>query len=166
MQIQEKILDAKTFKSVLGRFATGVTIVTVQENDTPHGMTVNAFSSVSLDPLLVLVCLEKDANTTSILQRTETFSVNILADHQEHLSKRFAMSENEMNRFDGISYTESAIGTPVLDNTLGYLSCTVRDTHDAGDHLIFIGEVVDMGHDDGSEHPLVYFKSRYRSLQN
>ncbi len=164
MQLQDKTIDAKAFRDVMGRFATGVTIVTVQDGDKPHGMTVNSFTSVSLDPLLILVCLDKDATTTGILQNTGRFSVNILASEQRHIAQKFADSGNEKDRFAGIDYKVSEEGTPILNNVLGYITCIVDNIVEGGDHYIFIGEVADIGVNDDDMRPLLYFRGNYNSL--
>ncbi len=164
MDYQEKIIDSSQFREVMGRFATGVTIVTVQESDVLHGMTVNSFTSVSLEPMLTLICLDKGATTTEILRRTVKFTVNILHTDQKHLARRFAESDNERDRFDGIGYTISEEGTPILDDVLGYLTCTVINIVEGGDHYIFIGEVVDLAYAENDRQPLLYYRGNYNSL--
>ncbi len=164
MEYQEKIIDSRLFRDVMGRFATGVTIVTVHETGTPHGMTVNSFTSVSLDPMLAMVCLDKGATTTEMLTRTGRFTVNMLSVDQEHLARRFAESGNERDRFNGVEYTVSEEGTPILDDVLGYVTCTVKDIVEGGDHWIFIGEVVDLGYAENDQRPLLYYRGNYNSL--
>lgn len=164
MEYQEKLIDSSLFRDVMGRFATGVTIVTVQEAGAPHGMTVNSFTSVSLDPTLVLICLDRGAATTEMLSRTGRFTVNILSVDQRHLAQRFAESENERDRFNGVEFTVSVEGTPILDDVLGYMTCTVKDIVDGGDHLIFIGEVVALGYTKRDQQPLLYYRGNYKSF--
>jgi flavin reductase (DIM6/NTAB) family NADH-FMN oxidoreductase RutF len=163
-QIQENIIDIDLFRSVMGRFATGITVVTVSENGEPHGMTVNAFSSVSLNPVLLLICLDKQALTNSILKRTGKFTVNVLTSQQERLAEVFSEQNNEGTRFDDVPYHTSALDTPILEDTLGYLECTVRDEYDSGDHTIFIGEVVDLSLGNDSVGPLLFYNSNYTSF--
>jgi flavin reductase (DIM6/NTAB) family NADH-FMN oxidoreductase RutF len=160
----QKIIDSRTFRDVMGRFTTGVTIVTVMENGVPHGMTVNSFTSVSLDPTLVLICLDKDSTTSNILNRSGRFTVNILTDKQENLARQFAESGNERDRFDGVEYTTSEEETPVLHNTLGNITCIVKNTVEGGDHLIFIGEVVDLEFTEEESKPLLYYRGKFKSL--
>jgi 3-hydroxy-9,10-secoandrosta-1,3,5(10)-triene-9,17-dione monooxygenase reductase component len=164
MEYKEKIVDTRLFRDVMGRFVTGITLVTVYEDGYPHGMTVNSFTSVSLDPALILVCLDKNATTTDIVQRTGRFAVNILGADQEYLARRFADIENERDRFKDIAYSLSGEETPILNDALGFLSCTVKDAVDGGDHVIFIAEVVDLAHDDDDRRPLVYYRGNYKSL--
>ena len=157
------MLDADTFRSVLGRFASGVTIVTVRDgNGRDHGMTVSAFSSVSLVPPLVLVCIEKTASTHDPLLAASHFGVNVLAAHQEPLSRRFA-SDDEDKRFDGVGYTRGVTGAVLLDDVLAYLECERVGEHSAGDHTIVVGEVqVAIANPD---RPLLYYRGGYAQLE-
>ncbi|HEX6048516.1 MAG TPA: flavin reductase family protein [Gemmatimonadaceae bacterium] len=156
-------LDPDTFRSVLGRFATGVTIVTVRGNDgRDHGMTVNAFSSVSLVPPLVLVCIDHVASTHSHLLASSHFAVNILAAHQEAISRRFAGDDEHM-RFDGIGYSRGLTGAALLDDVLAHVECLRVAQHDAGDHTIVIGEVQSAV--AYSERPLLYYRGGYAQLE-
>jgi 3-hydroxy-9,10-secoandrosta-1,3,5(10)-triene-9,17-dione monooxygenase reductase component len=164
MEYKEKIVDTRLFRDVMGRFVTGITLVTVYEDGYPHGMTVNSFTSVSLDPALILVCLDKNATTTDVVQRTGRFAVNILSADQEHLARQFADDENERDRFKGLTYTLSDEETPILNDVLGFLSCTVKDAVDGGDHVIFIAEVADLAHDDDDRKPLAYYRGNYKTL--
>ncbi len=164
MHLQEKTIDSRTFREVMGRFTTGVTVVTVRDEEKPHGMTVNSFTSVSLDPLLILVCLDKGATTTDMLLRTRRFSVNILTAEQKRLAQRFAESGNEQDRFNGIDYSLSEEGTPILSGVLGHLTCTVDKVVESGDHYIFIGEVVDLGSGDDKMTPLLFYRGNYNVL--
>lgn len=154
-------IDPALFRSVLGRFATGVTVVTARDADgRDHGMTVSAFSSVSLDPPLVLCCIEHEAAMHPVLERTETFAVNILSASQEALSRRF--SERELERFDGIGYERAQDGAPLLDGVLAYLECRTVARHEAGDHTIVIGEVENAEAYGGA--PLLYYRGGYNQL--
>jgi len=164
MQYEEKIIDSRLFRDVMGRFATGITVVTVQESGIPHGMTVNSFTSVSLNPLLVLICLDKVAKTTEMLHRTGLFTVNILSAEQIDIARRFAESGNEIDRFTGIDYYRSDAGTPVLQNTLANLTCSVKDAIDGGDHTIYIGEVLDLEYNEDNKKPLVFYLGNYTSI--
>jgi 3-hydroxy-9,10-secoandrosta-1,3,5(10)-triene-9,17-dione monooxygenase reductase component len=157
-------VDSSSFRTVMGRFATGVTIVTVSNNGKPHGMTVNAFSSVSLDPTLILICLERQTLTAAVIRQTGTFAINILTSRQKRLAEIFSEANNEASRFDNVSYGLSAQGLPVLKDTLGYLECVLRDEYDGGDHFIFIGEVVGLSLEKDSNAPLLYYKSDYTTL--
>ena len=154
-------IDPALFRSVLGRFTTGVTVVTARDAEgRDHGMTVSAFSSVSLDPPLVLCCIERRAAMHSVLEQAKSFAVNILSASQEALSRRF--SEREHDRFDGIGYERAQGGAALLDGVLGYLECRVLARHDAGDHSIFMGEVENAEAHRGA--PLVYYRGGYNQL--
>lgn len=150
------------FRGALGRFASGVTVVTTRgADDFLHGITVSAFSSVSLNPPLVLVCIDKRAGSHDAFTETETFVVNILCEDQQHLSDRFA--SHLPDKFDGIEYTETADGIPVLTGALANLHCRLASAHDAGDHTIFVGEILESTVADGK--PLVYFYGNYQKLK-
>ena len=153
-------LDPDAFRAVLGRFASGVTVVTTHENERDHGMTVSAFSSVSLDPPLVMVCIGDDASLRPVVERAEYFGVSILAAAQEALSRRFAA---HVNRFDGIGFTRGEHGAAMLDGALAWLECRVAARHQAGDHLIVVGEVESAGAAD--ERPLLYYRGGYAQLE-
>jgi flavin reductase (DIM6/NTAB) family NADH-FMN oxidoreductase RutF len=156
-------LDPDTFRSVLGRFATGVTIVTVRDGDgRDHGMTVNAFSSVSLVPPLVLVCIDRAASSHGPLLAASHFAVNILAAHQEAISRRFS-GVDEHHRFDGIGYSRGLTGAALLDDVLAHVECLRVAQHEAGDHTIVVGEVQTAV--SFSERPLLYYRGGYAQLE-
>ncbi|HEX6057630.1 MAG TPA: flavin reductase family protein [Gemmatimonadaceae bacterium] len=154
-------IDSALFRSVLGRFASGVTVVTTRDADgRDHGMTVSAFSSVSLEPPLVLCCIERRATMHPVLERARTFAVNILSASQEALSRRFSERENE--RFDGIGYERGQSGAALLEGVLAYLECRIVARHEAGDHTIFVGEVENADAHRGT--PLLYYRGGYAQL--
>ena len=145
----------------MGRFASGVTVVTVKgEDDRPNGMTVSAFSSVSLDPPLILVCIDKRAGVHDYLKEGNHFAVNILGEEQEVISRRFASKAED--RFDGIGYKDGTTGAPLLDGAIAYLECRVVHEHAGGDHTIVVGEVIFANATDGK--PLAYFRGGYAQL--
>ena len=155
-------VDPDGFRAVLGRFATGVTVVTTRDAaGVDHGMTVSAFGSASLVPPLVVVCLDRLAHTLPVLAQAGFFAVNILAQGQEALSRRFAWQET--GRFDGIGYTRGQSGAVLLDETLAWLECRVVARHDAGDHVVFLG-AVDAA-EARSERPLLYYRGGYAGLE-
>lgn len=155
-------LDPATFRSVLGRFASGVTVVTaVDDAGQDHGMTVTAFSSLSLDPSLILVCIADDATLHPFLERLTHFAVNILSADQEAISRRFAAEE--LNRFDGVGYTRSASGVPLIDDALAHLECRVHARIPGGDHTILVGEVDSAVARDAR--PLLYYRGGYAQLE-
>ncbi len=147
------------YKKVLGSFGTGVTIVTSCAGDRIHGMTVSAFTEVSLDPPLVLVCADKTSNTHPVIAEGKVFAVNILARDQEELSNRFASKKDEDKRFDGIDYEVGETGAPLIAGTVASLDCRVVEAHDAGDHVIYIGEVQALRVSD--REPLLYLRGSY-----
>ncbi len=157
-------ITAKEFKAALGRFASGVTVITV---DTPagevHGMTASAFCSVSLRPPLVLVCIDHLAETYLHVRERRQFGVSILKQGQEALSEFFADPERNREAGErlGIKYHRLKSGTVVLQNALANLDCSVRDAYEAGDHTIFVGQVQEIALGEGA--PLLYFRGRYRS---
>ena len=156
------MIDSDLFRAVLGRFATGITVITaVDEAATPHGMTVSAFSSLSLDPPLILVCVANDATMAPLLARANSFAVNVLSDGQEALSRRFAGKIDD--RFAGVGYRAGEQGNPLLDDVLAWLECRIVARHPAGDHVIVVGRVEDAGVHDGR--PLLYYRGGYAQLE-
>lgn len=156
-------LDPDSFRSVLGRFASGITVVTTrdaQERDV--GMTVSAFCSVSLHPPLVQVTVDRVASMFDALRAAERFGVNVLASDQEALSRRFAAVDS-MHRFDGIGYTRGESRVVLLDDALAHLECRLVAQHPAGDHTIFVGEVERAAARDAR--PLLYYRGGYAQLE-
>ena len=157
-------IAAELFKEVCRRWTTGVTIVTARAGDRIHGMTVSAFTEVSLDPPLVLVCADKSANTRPLIDEGRVFAVNVLAVGQEALSNRFASKEDEWQRFEGLDWETAKTGAPLLPGTVAGLDCRVVATHDAGDHVIFVGEV-EWARFDAEGEPLLYSGGGYGSFR-
>lgn len=154
-------VDTNLFRAVMSRFATGVTVVTTCKGTERHGITVNAFTSVSLDPPLVLICIDRTSHVHDILIESGVFAVNILAEEQQHLSDCFAgHSEYRFRDFCGATFHTDITGAPVLDGTLGHVDCRVVDVFPGGDHSIIVGrvEALDSGESDD---PLLYYRSRY-----
>lgn len=156
-------IDPDSFRSVLGRFASGITVVTAVDGEGRDvGMTVSAFSSVSLKPPLIQVCIDKTSSTHDALMQAERFGVNILSAEQESLSRRFA-SIDSSHRFDGIGYERGESGVVLLADALGHLECCLIARHDAGDHTMFIGEVDRAAAGDGR--PMLYYRGGYTQLE-
>ena len=153
-------ISSDAFKQLCGRWTTGVTIVTSRHGDTVHGMTVSAFTEVSLDPPLVLVCADKASNTHPVIEGAGVFAVNLLARGQEALSNRFASKEQEWQRFDGLSLDTGITGAPILQGTVGAFDCRVAAAHDAGDHMLYVGRVEWLRVDESLE-PLLYQAGTY-----
>ncbi|MDO8502574.1 MAG: flavin reductase family protein [Gemmatimonadaceae bacterium] len=155
-------VDQDSFRSVLGRFATGVTVVTtVDASGRDVGMTVSAFASVSLNPPLVLICVDHAASIYDVLSKASHFIVNILSEGQEALARRFA--ESGQNRFDGIGYDRGQTGAAILDEVLGYIECKVVTRREAGDHDILTGAVEVAVANEGK--PLLYYRGGYAQLE-
>lgn len=155
-------VDPELFRSALREWASGVTVVTSRRDDEIHGMTVSAFSSVSLDPPLVLVCADKSSNTHGLIADSAIFAVHVLRRDQEALSNRFASKREEDRRFEGIDWTTAATGAPVLPGAVAVLDCRVVAAHDAGDHVIYVGSVEAARVDAGE--PLLYHGGAYGAL--
>jgi flavin reductase len=153
---------AADLKRVLARRASGVAIVTARAGDRIHGMTISAFTEVSLDPPLVLVCADKSSNTHPLIAEGRVFAVNLLAREQEELSNRFASKVDEDRRFEGLAFDRGATGAPLLAEALAVLDCRVVAAHDAGDHVIYVGRVEGLRSSD--REPLVYYAGAYQSL--
>lgn len=153
-------IDQARFRQALGRFASGVTVVTTALEGRPYGMTVSSFSSLSLTPPLVLVCIDKTVSSHAVISAAGGFVVNVLEQSQEHLSRRFAAREED--KFNGIAWSSGQLGLPVLDDVLAAIECRLHATLPGGDHTIFVGEVIDA--EVGSGAPLLYYRGGYHEL--
>lgn len=151
------------FRSVLGRFPSGVTVVTTKNGaGADEGMTVSAFCSVSLGPPLVLICIEKNASAYEALTTASGFVVNILEATQEQIARRFSIVD--IDRFEGVGYSRSPTGLAVLDDVIGVIECATLAMHDAGDHTIIVGEVEAARAQSGT--PLLYYRGGYAQLEH
>jgi flavin reductase (DIM6/NTAB) family NADH-FMN oxidoreductase RutF len=156
-------IDPDSFRSVLGRFASGITIVTTLDaQGRDVGMTVSAFASASLQPPLISVCIGHAASMHGALHTADRFGVNILASDQEALSRRFAAVESS-HRFEGIGYERGESGVVLLDDALAHMECVRVAQHEAGDHTLFIGEVERAVARDAR--PLLYYRGGYAQLE-
>lgn len=153
-------IEHAEFRRVMGHLATGVVVVATRdpENGAPCGLTANAVASVSLEPTLVLVCIDKEATSHQPLLDAGIFSINVLSQMQERIARRFAEWE-AARKFEGIAYRQEASGAPVLEDSLAWLDCRVWSTYPGGDHTIVVGEVL-MG-DAREGDPLVYYRGGY-----
>ncbi len=150
-------------RGAMGRFATGVTVVTLlDDRDVPQGFTVNSLTSVSLAPPLVLVCVDHSANILRCFSKNCTFMVNVLSEDQEEISSRFASKAED--KFAGIAYEAGKLGPPRIQGCLGYLECRITNQYPGGDHVIFIGEVevTELGPEGGK--PLLFYAGKYARL--
>lgn len=155
------MLDSAELRRVMGLFATGVTIITTRDGrGNFYGLTANAVTSLSLVPPLLIVCIDRKAETFLHFYDSKTFVVNILAADQAALSTRFAQSGGD--KFGGVPHRIGKLGAPVLEGVLGHLECRIVETHEGGDHVIHVGEVEHAESPGGP--PLLFFQGRYRQL--
>jgi flavin reductase (DIM6/NTAB) family NADH-FMN oxidoreductase RutF len=161
-------VDVGAFREAMGSFPTGVTVVTVTSGDgSKHGITVNSFSSVSLDPMLVLVCLNGTSRGVGLIERAGVFAVNVLSARQQDISRWFAnrCRPPGSTMFDGVPFEPGVTGCPVLVDAAASFECRLRQSHHAGDHLIMLGEVVALIHRPQLE-PLIFHAGGYKSLEH
>jgi flavin reductase (DIM6/NTAB) family NADH-FMN oxidoreductase RutF len=155
------MFDAKELRRVMGLFATGVTVITTRDRDgRVYGLTANAVTSLSLVPPLLLICVDRKAESHPHFFDSRCFIVNILAEHQGDVSARFAKSGGD--KFTGVPYRLGRQNTPILEGTLGHVECSIVETHEGGDHVIHIGAVEHAEFRGGR--PLIFFQGRYREL--
>jgi len=159
--------DALRFREVMSRFATGVSVVTTLDGARPAGITVNALSSVSLDPPLVMVALDRSRFITPMVRTHGRYAVNVLGEGQSALSDCFAHAPVSPSReeFCGASWHAGSAGLPLLDGAIATLECTVVETFSAGDHDLFIGRVDDLANEGEHPMPLLYYRRRYLRVQ-
>jgi flavin reductase (DIM6/NTAB) family NADH-FMN oxidoreductase RutF len=156
-------IEQQLFRRVCGKFATGITVLTLcDRNGAPHGMTVNSFTSVSLDPPIILVCIDLKASILSRFEPSARFAINVLHEGQQELSTCFA--RNVRDRFEGLEWRPGETGAPILPGVLATLECSVTQMVEAGDHVIVLGKVLHASWGEGE--PLIYFNSSYRALRS
>ncbi len=154
------MFEAREFRSVMGSFATGVTIATAALPDgTKAGVTVNSFTSVSLSPPLVMFCLDKRALSYQVFHKAKGYAINVLSAEQEHISRAFAVPGQGPERWSHGTYSVGESGSPLLDDTLATIDCSLYAQHDAGDHVILVGQVLTLSRREGK--PLLYWNSGY-----
>jgi flavin reductase (DIM6/NTAB) family NADH-FMN oxidoreductase RutF len=159
------------YREVLGRFVTGVTVVTALDDrgdrSQPWGTTVNAFSAVSIDPLIVLVCIGRERSIGPILSRTKRFAVNILPEGSQDLSDCFAGAPSSLPRtaFCGAEYRLGRLGVPILESAIAHVECESEREIEVGDHVIYLGRVVSMETHDVHGLPLLYYRGRYLRIE-
>ena len=157
---ERQVFDTRKFRNALGRFASGITVITIQYEGRAHGMTANSFVSVSLDPPLVMVSINLRNSTLEHFLHSSHFAVNVLAHDQEHHSRRFA--KHAADRFQGVEWQSAESGAPLIEGALAHLECSKARWFEAGDHAVLIGQVVRAGCRDGR--PLLFFQSSYASI--
>ena len=154
-------VDAREIRNVMGHFATGVTVITTKDTTgKPFGLTVNSFTSLSLNPPLVIVCVDKTVDCYSCFDDSKVFAVNVLNEDQEELSRRFATKGIE--KFEGIPWRMGENGSPLLDGVIGAIECKVTESYEGGDHTIFLGEILSAT--AKGDRPLLFFKGKYIRL--
>jgi len=152
------------FRQVMRHWASGVTVITTRRKGGIHGMTASSFSSVSLKPPLVLVCVDRRNRTHEHVQEQGCFAIHILAEHQQELSRRCAGAHGETgNELRDVPYREGRSGAPILEECLAHVECRLVHSYEGGDHTIFVGEIIDSGAHEGAR-PLLYFDGGYRQL--
>jgi flavin reductase (DIM6/NTAB) family NADH-FMN oxidoreductase RutF len=153
-------VNADDFRRALRKFASGVTIVTVALGDELHGATASSFASVSLNPPLILVCLDKSSHTRELLLETEVFAVNVLGADQAEVARAFSLKG--VKQFDSLSHRAGIGNAPLLDDAIAWIECRLERVIEAGDHDIVIGDVVSC--DTTDRLPLLYYEAEYRGL--
>jgi 3-hydroxy-9,10-secoandrosta-1,3,5(10)-triene-9,17-dione monooxygenase reductase component len=154
--------DDKRFRSVLGHFATGVTIITAMDGDEPVGMAANSFTSLSLDPPLILFCVAHTSSTWPRIETAGTFAVNILGEGHEGLSNLFA--QKGADRFSATPWRVGVSGAPVLEEAIAYLDCRFEAEYPGGDHKIIVGRVLDLDMREGAR-PLLFYQGGYQRMR-
>ncbi|MGP4076869.1 flavin reductase family protein [Halobacillus sp. K22] len=151
-------MDNRMFRTAMGKFTTGVTVIVSEMEGQVHGMTANAFMSVSLDPKLILVSIDKKAKMNEVIQKSNQFTVNILSGDQKEMSMIFAgqIKEDKQVEFETVE------GLPVIKDSLVSLVCNVYQDHEAGDHTLYIGEVINLNIQDGD--PLAFYEGKYMQM--
>ena len=154
-------IDPRELRNVMGHFATGVTIITTKDvSGKPFGLTANAFSSLSLDPPLVLICVDKKVDCYACFDQSKVFVVNILSEGQDQLSTRFATKGIE--KFEGVAVRQGNLGVPLLEGAVAHIECTLTSAYEGGDHTIYIGEIQSVA--ASGDRPLLFFKGKYSRL--
>jgi flavin reductase (DIM6/NTAB) family NADH-FMN oxidoreductase RutF len=154
-------IDRNELRRIMGHFATGVTVITtISKDGAPYGLTANAFMSVSLEPPLLLISVDKKAESYPNFEQSRVFTVNILRDDQEGLSRRFAVSGG--NKFEGVAYHRGANNVPILEETLAHIECRLYSAHDGGDHTLYLGEILEAETREGR--PLLFYRGGYRAF--
>jgi len=158
--------DARAFRDVVGRFATGVTVITTHDEDEFRAMTANSFTSVSLDPPLVLVCVVKSASIHEPIASSRRFAVNILGEDQSDVSGLFARHGELDEPMGGVPYHLGQLGLPLVQGALAWLECELWADYDGGDHTIYVGEVIEIHVERSAGRPLLFFSGGYGSLSD
>ncbi|HEX6289037.1 MAG TPA: flavin reductase family protein [Herpetosiphonaceae bacterium] len=157
-------VDPQNFRSTMSMWASGVAVVTTSDGTVRAGLTVSAFTSLSLSPTLILVCIDRQSSSLEVIQRTGVFAVNILAEDQAEISQRFA-SRRVQDKFATEQWHREATSAPILDGALAWLDCELCSCYDGGDHLILIGQVLATGTRTVDSGPLLYYRGGYQQFE-
>ena len=154
-------IDPRELRNVFGAFATGVTVITTKDaTGKPFGLTANSYTSLSLDPPLVLVCVDKKVDCYACFEQSKVFVVNILSEGQDQLSTRFATKGIE--KFAGVAVRQGTLGVPLLEGAVAHIECTLTSAYEGGDHTIYVGEIQSVA--ASGDRPLLFFKGKYSRL--
>jgi len=154
-------IDLQEIRRIMGHFATGVTVITTTDKaGAPYGLTANAFTSLSLTPPLVLICIDKNVQCYPHFNESKLFAVNVLGEEQEEISRRFATKGIE--KFNGIAWRKGESGLALLDGAIGHIECRVVQAYDGGDHTIYVGEILSAS--ASGDRPLMFFQGKYHRL--
>lgn len=161
-------VDPGTFRGVLGQFCTGITVITTVHSDVPVGFACQSFAALSLDPPLVLFCPTKVSRSWQAIAASGRFCVNVLSENQQHVSARFGSAEPD--KFAGIAWTASSLGSPVIAGSLAWIDCTVAAVHDGGDHFVVLGAVASLSAVRGASgesgaRPLLFYRGDYTGIE-
>ncbi|OBG39388.1 monooxygenase [Mycobacterium alsense] len=161
-------IDARAFRSVLGQFCTGITIITTVHDDVPVGFACQSFAALSLDPPLVLFCPTKVSRSFKAIQASGRFCVNVLTEEQKDVSARFGSKEPD--KFAGIDWHASELGSPIIDRSLAYIDCTVASVHEGGDHFVVFGAVHSLAEfvskaSTVKPRPLLFYRGDYTGIE-
>ena len=162
--MQDGLIDSREFRNVMGRFATGVTVVTTRVGHELRGMTANAVTSLSLHPPMMLVCIDRSASLHPFFEVAEAFAVNILAADQHLASEFFARHSDQSAELGGFPHHAGATGVPLLDDALAAVECQITERYAGGDHTIVVGHVVAVHNARPDVAPLVFFGGAYRAI--
>lgn len=154
--------DPRTFRTTLGQFCTGITIVTTLDGDDPVGFACQSFAALSLEPPLVLFCPTKGSRSWAAIEKSGRFAVNVLSENQQDTCARFG--SREPDKFAGVQWSPSELGSPILAESLAHVDCTVETVHDGGDHFIVVGRVHSLGEVKG-ERPLLFYRGQYSGIE-
>lgn len=156
------MIDPRVFRTVLGQFCTGITVVTTVDDGVPIGFACQSFAALSLDPPLVLFCPAKGSRSWAAIERSGAFAVNVLGEDQQSTCARFGSRESD--KFAGVHWTASALGSPVLTGSLAHIDCSVETVHDGGDHVIAIGRVHSLS-EVNDDRPLLFYRGQYTGIE-